>query len=370
MKAKPTQTQAPAVAPAAPDAGSQPASTNAGAEPRERGDQIEVDMGLLHEALGITQDAPKGETADEVDDSADIAADATPEGGSEEEAPEPEPVPISEEAPQGEESEPAAEAAPEPKPSAEPEQKPHEGMQRRIDELTAARRTAEAEAAKLRERLAAAESGSRQTGTGLDVVNDLATLDSERDALLDLHEWVAANPEGGQFNGREISGEDARRISVMALRVLTRDLPAREKWLRERDQADSQARTVYPWLTNSSEGLGAAVSAKLQAMPDLQRISPGYRLLAADALVGEQLRAAGVKVTPEWLAKVTSAAKPSTPGARAPLAPTRPPMAPGKPGVMPPRNGEHEISVKHARARMLREAGSVGSLADVIAANL
>lgn len=61
-------------------------------------------MGLLHEALGITQDAPEGETADEVDDSADIAADATPEGESEEEAPEPEPVPISEEAPQDEES--------------------------------------------------------------------------------------------------------------------------------------------------------------------------------------------------------------------------------------------------------------------------
>ena len=327
-------------------------------------------MGLLHEALGITQDTPRAEAADEVDDSADIAADATPEGGSEEEAPEPEPVPISEEAPQGEESEPAAEAAPEPKPSAEPEQKPHEGMQRRIDELTAARRTAEAEAAKLRERLAAAESGSRQTGTGLDVVNDLPTLERERDALLDLHEWVAANPEGGQFNGREISADDARRISANVLRVLTRDLPAREKWLLARDKEEQQARTVYPWLADSSAGLGAEVSAKLQAVPGLQKLAPGYRLLAADAVVGARLRAAGVKVTPEWLEKVAAGAKPAPAASRSVVPSTRPPMAPGKPGVMPPRNGEHEISVKHARARMLREAGSVGSLADVIAASL
>lgn len=370
MKAKPTQTQAPAVAPAAPAADSQPAATNAGAGPRERGDQIEVDMDLLHEALGITQDTPGAEAADEADDTAGADPEDAPEGESEEETPDPEPAPISEEDPQGEEPEPTPKPATEPKPTADPEQKPSEGVQRRIDELTAARRAAEAEVATLRERLAAAESGSRKIGTGLDTVNDLATLDSERDALLDLNEWVGEHPDGGQFNGREISGEDARRISVMALRVLTRDLPAREKWLRERDQADSQARTVYPWLANSSEGLGAAVSAKLQALPGLQRISPGYRLLAADALVGEQLRAAGVKVTPEWLAKVTSAAKPSTSGARAPMTPTRPPMAPGKPGVLPPRSGEREVSVKNARARMLREGGSVDSLAASIAANL
>ena len=370
MKAKPTQTQAPAAAPTAPAADSQPAATNAGAVPRERGENLEVDMDLLHEALGITQDTHGAEAADEADESADVAADATPEGESEEEAPEPEPVPISEEAPQDEESEPAAEAAPEPKPSAEPEQKPHDGVQRRIDELTAARRTAEAEVATLRERLAAAESGSRQTGTGLDMVNDLPTLERERDALLDLHEWVAANPEGGQFNGREISGEDARRISANVLRVLTRDLPAREKWLLARDQEEQQARTVYPWLADSSAGLGAEVSAKLQAVPGLQKLSPGYRLLAADALVGERLRAAGVKVTPEWLAKQAAGAKSAPASTRVPVAPARPPMAPGKPGVLPPRSGEREISVKHARARMLREAGSVGSLADVIAANL
>lgn len=325
-------------------------------------------MGLLHEALGITQDAPEGETADEVDDSADIAADATPEGESEEEAPEPEPVPISEEAPQGEESEPAAEAAPEPKPSAEPEQKPNDGVQRRIDELTAARRTAEAEVATLRERLAAAESGSRQTGTGLDMVNDLPTLERERDALLDLHEWVAANPEGGQFNGREISGEDARRISANVLRVLTRDLPAREKWLLARDQEEQQARTVYPWLGNSSEGLGAEVSAKLQAVPGLQKLAPGYRLLAADAVVGARLRAAGVKVTPEWLEKVAAGAKPAHAASRSVMPPTRPPMAPGKPGVVPPRNGERDVSVKKARAGMLSDGGSVNSLAAALAA--
>lgn len=274
------------------------------------------------------------------------------------------------------EIDPESGAPTEPSPAEPPkEEEPKSPLQQRIDELTAARKSAEEQAARLREQLA--ETQARNSGafeaSPLATIEDFPALQEKRDQLFLLHQWAIENPDGGAMPGKdgnpvEYTRAEVARIEGQTFRMLNRDIPQRAAYLQARAQADAAALQSYPWLKSVGTGYGAEVQQAIEQVPILRSL-PGYRLITANAIIGEKLRSAGIRVDDALIARLR---KEQGVGAAAPAKPVPPkaPPAPARPGTVPPRTAP-KASLQRSAARQLAEnPGSVGALESAIAAKL
>lgn len=252
-----------------------------------------------------------------------------------------------------------------------------EGIQTRINELTAARRNAEEQVARLNEQLASyqARDAGRLEPDVLEAIDDPNTLERQKSQWSQLHRWAAQNLTAGEAKlGEKIySTEEVGQIFAQTSQLLTEAAPKRADYLAKRAHFDQATAQLYPWAADARNPDGEMLHRSLQAMPELRRL-PNGKLIAADSLVGLKLRNAGIKIDDALIARLKTeaarTAKPSAPArAGAPAAAVRrlPPSAPARPGTMPPRIAGREAAKQTALKRVNQGDGSEQALAASIA---
>lgn len=284
----------------------------------------------------------------------------------------------SDEAPESETETPPADAAAEAEKAKVPE-----GVQTRINELTARAKSAEEQLAAANERLAAYR--ARDEGTlnpdvldHVETPEDLVTAQKRYNALLS---WAIQNPDGGKLGDKEYTAEEVRSLHAEAQSLINEAIPQRREYLAQRVAADREAVNFYPWLKDTTKGAGALVTQAIKDMPQLRKM-PNYRMAVADAVVGQSLRMAGVQLTDSLLKRLADEARAGrgkgAPAAKQPgaaAAPVRsgaakPPAAPAKAGVLPPRLSPRAAAAKVASQRLRKSQGTEDDLAASIASKL
>lgn len=258
-----------------------------------------------------------------------------------------------------------------------------EGVQTRINELTAARRSAEERVAQLTEQLASyqARDAGRFEPDVLEAIDDPATLDRQKTQWSQLHRWAAQNltaPEA-KLGEKIYSTEEVGAIFAQTSQLLTEAAPKRAAYLAERAKFDAATAEIYPWASDTKSGDGEFLHRALTTIPELRRL-PNGRLIAADSIVGLKLRNAGIKIDAaliERLAReqVRTAKAAPAPAARAAAgapAPVRrmPPSAPARPGTVPPRIHGRDAAKQATLKRVNQGNASEDEIAASIAAIL
>jgi hypothetical protein len=260
--------------------------------------------------------------------------------------------------------------------------KPSPAAEARINELTARAKTAEDQASQLRERVASfeAEQSGRFDAGMLEHVDSIEDLAKRRTAIIALRQKLIRSPQGLELTDpadkTKTIQHDAESVAEMLGStdlMLHEALPAREQFLRARAEFDAAAVNAYPWLKDIRQGPGAQVNSVIAAQPQLRRIGPNYRLVAADALIGQTLREAGVMITPEMVKRLKTEVKKPVGQLRSAvshLVRKLPPAAPSRPGTIPARRSQRDQGATTADKKMQAGRGSVGDIAGSIAANL
>lgn len=340
--------------------------------------------------------SPDDSSTDAEATAADADAEGTDSGAADAEADSDDAEAGSDNDPAGDNDEEGADAA---EAGDSKEAKAKSGAEKRIEELLRERRESddryETRLAELREQLAAA-SQSRP-----DPLNPFATIDSSQDlAAAEKREraifrWALENehnPDGADMldeKGQKVhfEPEEIRRIKLNTYDILNQVEPRRE-FLREKAAREQAATEVYPWLRSIKDGPGAEVQKLVEDRPYLRQ-SPDYKLLAADAVVGARLRAAGVKLDEKSLASLAKgkplaavagktavaasgvaelAKSRSTPvPGQAPVRRTAP--SPARPGTLPARITGREAAVRQA-GKALTASGDLDAVSNSIAAKL
>lgn len=391
--------------PSAAPAVSQAAKGNSGSETGNQAGDFDLPSGAEIAALLNTSTEPAGSESDEAD-AAELPADTDADDSTAEtpaEAPAAEAEAEAETDAETDSDDPAAESEDsaeketqtEADPAAESEEDadgPKSRTQKRFDELTAARKDAEREAATLREQLAAASHKAPDPLNPFALVDTEADLETAVEREEQFMEWIMgneSNPEGadlpdGKGGTVHFEPEQLRQMKVNTYRVL-RGAEKRREFLREKATRETAAVASYPWLRSTKEGPGAEVQQLIEARPYLRQ-SPDYKLLAADAVIGAKLRAAGLKLDEKGIAALlkgkplaATAPKAAGPAGALALATARTlPAAPirragptpGRPGTLPARLSGREAAQRNAGKALQASGGDLDSVSTSIAAKL
>lgn len=362
--AKPATPAASAAAPAPSAKPAQPVDTALAAE----GDSQDVTAADIAAALGLKPSStPAG---DDLTDEERAAAEAELDADDTAED-----FPDSSDA--GDDAADSAEATPA---AAEPAAPSAEltAAQAKLAEAEAKAAAAESALAATREKLATfeAESTTRTDAGVLDTITDLDGLAAQRSRFVNLYAWAVKHPDGGALpDGKggeiELTRDEVANVQAEAFTIVQDGIPKREAFLRAAAAREAEALNAYPWIKETTRGIGAEAAKLLNDAPALRRL-PEAKLIAADSVIGARLRAAGVTVDEATLTKMIAAAKPTAAGKPAALStpPRVPPASPARPGVLPPRSRGNESAVRAAAQNMQRSRGSEESIAASIAAKL
>lgn len=400
MSAKtPTTNAAGSSTPAAAPTGSQPADLKKvttpvvpGADTEEiTASDIDAALGQLSEASKADEDgdAPETETTQpataEADGEVDGATDAATTESAESETEAGAGDATAEVSGDDDKSTDTTEAADEAAPEDGESPKPDNKAQQRINELVSRAKDAEQKLAKANERMAAieAETSGRLDAGPLEAIDTLEALAKKRSNVIKLHQWALAHPQGGELPAPDGKSDplvyDADGISRLlggTFELVHETLPAREEYLRKREEADAAAVTAYPWLKDTRNDQAKQVQAAIESIPAIRRLGPNYRIVAADALIGQTFREAGIPVDGKLIERLKTELKGRKPGPTAKVVPPAalvrktPPAAPGRPGVVPARVTANAAQAQATEKRLRKGDGNINDLASSIAVGL
>lgn len=380
---------------AASTPGAEPAASQAeetiGANTAEQGGDLDIAAALGLPAEGQETDTDKTEVIDpdaEAEKPDDESDDTAKGEETDKTAADDEPGKSDDAAAQSDEAteEPgASEEKEETEPAAE-EDAPAEGKtpawaQKRFDELTAARRTAEDEAKTLREQLATAKAAALGAGqvSPLDFIDTPEQLAEAQRDVEELNTWAIRNRNGGKLGEKEYTAEEVAQIEATTTAQLRSDLPARAQYVQAKQRFDRAAVETYPWLNDTKQGAGATVQMVLEKYPQL-RVLPNYRFMVANAFLANRLLEAGVVIDEALIARLGKEATAkkagalpagAKPAAVKPAAPFRkPPPAPGRAGTMPARSTPRAAQVRAAEQRVTASDASMDDIERSIAAKI
>lgn len=220
--------------------------------------------------------------------------------------------------------------------SKEEEPKPeHDAIQKRIDELTAKRKTAEEKAARLEAEIAdlkiklAAPPRVAPTATSpLANVNSLGELQERHKKAQLAQSWASRHlMEGAEIPNDDgttqiLSAQQVQEIWARAQEMLTQHIPARVSYLNEKAAYDKEAQVFYPNLFKVGSREQLEYNTWLQTVPQLA-VSSDAALIMGDYMVGRAIREgkkksqANGKVQVPSLSKSAPAAAPKVPQERA-----------------------------------------------------
>jgi hypothetical protein len=190
----------------------------------------------------------------------------------------------------------------------ETEDVPREKIQRRIDKLTAARKSAEekatalaAEAEEAKAKVAEYEAQLNEAARPVlspTADNPLADVDTQ-DALdakiksaQEVRRWALRNTDGATVkrpDGTEVylDADQVKDYLIKSDDVLTLHAPARQNWLAQRQPAIEAAKNLFPDIFKKGTPMNTAYQATVKQAPELLRI-PQHEYWVALALLGEQ----------------------------------------------------------------------------------
>jgi len=190
----------------------------------------------------------------------------------------------------------------------ETEDVPREKIQRRIDKLTAARKSAEekatalaAEAEEAKAKVAEYEAQLNEAARPVlspTADNPLADVDTQ-DALdakiksaQEVRRWALRNTDGATVkrpDGTEVylDADQVKDYLIKSDDVLTLHGPARQNWLAQRQPALEAAKNLFPDIFKKGTPMNTAYQATVKQAPELLRI-PQHEYWVALALLGEQ----------------------------------------------------------------------------------
>ena len=185
---------------------------------------------------------------------------------------------------------------------------PREKVQRRIDKLTAARKSAEekatalaAEAQEAKAKVAEYEAQLNEAARPVlspTADNPLADVDTQ-DALdakiksaQEVRRWALRNTDGATVkrpDGTEVyvDSDEVKNYLIKADDVLTLHAPARQNWLAQRQPALEAAKNLFPDIFKKGTPMHQAFTATVKQAPELLKL-PQAEYWVALALLGEQ----------------------------------------------------------------------------------
>lgn len=212
-----------------------------------------------------------------------------------------------------------------------------EKLLKRIDKLTAKRRTAEESleiALSETERLKGALAESSKVvlaPTPEDPLTDVESLDDLEARIATakrIRTWAMTNRDGATVkgaNGQEeyVDAAEMARHLASADAIVTEHGPARKEWIAQREISVAEARASYPGFFTQGSTEQKAYRDIIKAYPAIARY-PNAELIIGDAIVGQQARQAKLQAQ--------SKAKPPGTGVskKAPSAAPEPPRVSGK----------------------------------------
>ncbi len=278
----------------------------------------------------------------------DAAADAAEEKGKDDV--------LSQDEPEAETSEPTAE------PSDRGELE-YPKFKKRVDQLTAQKKEAQAKIAELESKLVELQSKPEPATTPAPAstpsnpfqhVQSYAALKAEEANAEQVIEWCDANEDGAvlkQNDGeREYTSQEVRAIRRNAEKALRKDLPAHSEYLRAREHFDHQAVEAYAWWKDKAAGEYQAAAQLLRVFPEMAKF-PDYKISVGDFIEGRR-------------ARMAKASKP-TPAAAPRKAPAQPTAPAAQPAPVEPSAARSDAARKR-----FAQSGNVDDLAKLIAADL
>lgn len=170
------------------------------------------------------------------------------------------------------------------------------GVKKRIDKLTAKRREAEAEIARLKaevERLEQEVTTPAQTPTTDNPFTNLRTMDEinrEFEQAKQVRRWCEMNPDGAVVtkpDGSEVeyTAEDVRLIKVKTMDALEEHLPKRAQFLQNQSHFDLVAQKDYVWWKDRSSKERQMAESFIKAFPEILR-APDHKLVLGHLISG------------------------------------------------------------------------------------
>jgi hypothetical protein len=208
---------------------------------------------------------------------------------------------------------------------------PREKIQRRIDKLTAARKSAEekatalaAEAEEAKAKVAEYEAQLNEAARPVlspTADNPLADVDTQ-DALdakiksaQEVRRWALRNTDGATVkkpDGSEVylDADQIKDYLIKADDVLTLHAPARQQWLAQRQPAVEAAKNLFPDIFRKGTPMHQAFTATVKQAPELLKL-PQAEYWVGLALLGEQTLMAkqGAEAAKAKAAKKVSSSK-------------------------------------------------------------
>jgi hypothetical protein len=185
---------------------------------------------------------------------------------------------------------------------------PREKIQRRIDKLTAARKSAEekatalaAEAEEAKAKVADYEAQLNEAARPVlspTADNPLADVDTQ-DALdakiksaQEVRRWALRNTDGATVkrpDGTEVylDADQVKDYLIKSDDVLTLHAPARQQWLAQRQPALESAKSIFPDIFKKGTQMHQAFTATVKQAPELLKL-PQAEYWVGLALLGEQ----------------------------------------------------------------------------------
>jgi hypothetical protein len=197
------------------------------------------------------------------------------------------------------------------------------GVQKRIDKLTALRKTAEeqvlsmkAELEEYKSKVADFEKSSETVQPTADSpFADLTSGDAiknEYEQARQIRYKCEANPEGFQIGETYFDSEQVRNMKLNAMQAMEVHLPKQLEFVKAREQWKPVAIESYPWLKNKESNEYKLAQQVLKTFPQFKRF-PDFELFIGDYVRGYTARTSqigkkgvAIKQSPQLSVKPTS----------------------------------------------------------------
>ena len=181
-----------------------------------------------------------------------------------------------------------------------PEQNLSGGIQKRIDKLTALRKTAEERAEALQAELDSYKSKVEELEKKEPAVlptpdnpfSDLQTIEDlkkEYDQARELRYKCEASPEGFTVGDTHFDSEQVKTMKLNCMRAMEVHIPKQADFLRARNHWKPIALETYPWLKNKDSQEYKLYTQVLKNFPEFRRF-PDYELFVGDYIRGYTAR--------------------------------------------------------------------------------
>jgi hypothetical protein len=225
-------------------------------------------------------------------------------------------------------------------PAAEPEPKKDdilsESVQKRIDKLTAQKKTAEERAASLQTELEGLKTKfSAPPPVAPTAASPLSDIESDTDLaakishIQEAKTWCIQHLDGGEVdkgdgNKQWLDGNVVKSILANAELMLSKHVPERKDFIANKRAFDTEASREYPAIFKEGTEANKTYKQWLTVFPECRRY-PDIALIIGDALVGQKIRIDRAK-----------ARNGKVPHANQPLAPPAPAASPRVPQTRTP----------------------------------